>query len=244
MSLFFIASKIFDVFILKGAVFIAAFFASSFYAKKFKSFFLALSLVLVLFSFAPFAYFLQFSLEKPYFLLQPNGNEKAVVVLGGGSYENSPNFPLTEDASKRLLFGYTLSKSKNIPLVFTGGGVGEKSEAFWAKKFLQDLGVEQIEFEKTIFFEDKSLTTAQNAVLTSKLFDEKNIEKNIFLVTSAYHTKRGVAFFEKNGFLTTPAPTDFKTNFGKKVFWDYIPNLATFQTTCRTLHEYVGLLLI
>jgi len=57
----------------------------------------------------------------------------AVIVLGGGYTQGVANLPLSSDAYKRMMWGFMVAKSNNVPLLFSGGGLNREyleSDAF------------------------------------------------------------------------------------------------------------------
>jgi len=71
-------------------------------------------------------------LENSYPPIAGPGDAKAIVVLGGGYVESSPEYggvgALSSDSEKRAIYGLELSRRYGLPLVFTGGA-GLRHEA-------------------------------------------------------------------------------------------------------------------
>ena len=173
---------------------------------------------------------------------------QAIVVLGGGTIQGSPeegegHDALSSDALKRAVYASTLCDTFQVPLVFTGGKVfdhDQEPEAFAAGRLFETLGLDS----SRIILETESRNTWENAREIAKLFsdEEHGIERAI-LVTSAYHVKRGVFCFERNGISVIPAPTDYKCDRGRRYdFFSFMPTMIYLENTWLALHEYVGLL--
>lgn len=168
-----------------------------------------------------------------------------IVMLGGGATLSSPDISgigsLSGNSANRLLTTARLYNKTKLPIIISGGSVyGESgSEAEIAKRQLIDLGIS----EKDIITEDKSRTTTENAIYTSRIMEEYNFSKPI-LVTSAFHMERSIMNFTnaniKNGI---PYPADYFTNTRLTIgFKSFVPNASSFETTVIALHEYLGML--
>ncbi len=168
---------------------------------------------------------------------------QAIVVLGSGRYRSAPEYG-GEDTAKamglvRLRYGAYLQRKTGLPILVTGGAWLDDftPEAIFMSKVLED------EFlVKVTWREDKSRTTWENAKNSKKLTESDGV-KNILLVTHAWHMPRAVYSFEQAGFDVMPAPTMFKTTSAAgSVMFDYIPDIASLQTSTWMLHEMLGML--
>ena len=167
---------------------------------------------------------------------------QAIIVLGGGTIQNSPEAgagrdTLTSDAIKRAVYAFTIRDIFPVPIIFSGGKVFEydqEPEAVAAGHLYASLGLPSEQF----IAETESRNTWENARETAKLGIERAI-----LVTSAYHVKRGVYCFERNGISVIPAPTDYKCDRGRKYdVLSFLPSMAYLKNSNLALHEYIGLL--
>ncbi len=166
----------------------------------------------------------------------------AVVVLGGGITERSPEEgfagTLTGGSLKRTLYASRIAKSTNLPVVAAGGivikGKDAEPEAVVMARTLKESGLP----EERLFLDTKSRNTFENAKYAKEAF----AMRSVILVTSAYHMKRSMYCFEKNGIQATPAPTDYKTNRGTYSAASFLPSSSNFSISCAAFHEYVGLL--
>jgi len=218
--------------------------------RKFKPFLFLILVSFYLLSIRPVSDFLLKSLEDAYPPLSSEFDKdwpQAIVVLGCGTVQNSPEAGagqdmLTSDAIKRAVYAFSLRDIFPVPIIFSGGKVFEyeqESEAAAAERLYKSLGLPQEMF----IGESKSRNTWENAKETAKLFsEEEKIERSI-LVTSAYHMKRSVYCFEKNGISVIFAPTDYKCDRGRKNdFFSYVPSIDSLRNSWLALHEYIGLL--
>ncbi|MBQ8699059.1 MAG: YdcF family protein, partial [Schwartzia sp.] len=141
----------------------------------------------------------------------PSGD--VIVLLGGGSTKDTPDLDgaggLSEGSSARLLAAARLYHRLHIPVLFTGGKVFEDSasEADIARRMLLGLGVPG----RDIILEKDSKTTGENAKYTAAMLKERGFSRPL-LVTSAFHMKRSVLNFEKQGVPVTPFPAGYRAN--------------------------------
>ena len=142
---------------------------------------------------------------------RPSGD--VIVLLGGGSTKGTPDLDgtdgLSEGSAARLLAAARLYHRLHIPILFTGGKVfpDSASEAEVARRYLLGLGVP----DQDIILELESRTTGQNARNTAEMLRERGFSRPL-LVTSAFHMKRSVLNFEKNGVTVTPVPVGYRVN--------------------------------
>ncbi len=141
----------------------------------------------------------------------PQGD--VIIMLGGGAFPDthdvSGSGTLCAAPANRLLTAVRLQRKLNVPLILSGGQVYSDSgpEAVIAKRILIDLGVPA----DKIIVEGRSVNTTQNAKFSTELMQERGLTKPI-LVTSAFHMRRSVLNFAKNGVAVTAYPADYRTN--------------------------------
>ena len=204
---------------------------------------MVVGLVFWIFCSAPFSNFLMKGLESE-FQIPKNVKGDVIVLLGGGSLKNVPDFSgygiPTDRMLGRIVTAVRLQKHLDIPIIISSGKVYKNSisGAFIAKRFLIDLGVK----EGQIVIEDKSRDTFENAKYTREIF-LRNGYKNPILVTSASHLKRSLLAFRKVGFDIMPYPTNFRSmRIRNYHLYSYLPHSSSLMTTSIALHEYLGIL--
>lgn len=136
---------------------------------------------------------------------------KYVVVLGGKIYPND-NHPLSSQITPSLLsrLTYAIELVKAHPgttLVLTGNGAEKKSEADLMGDFALAMGVSR----EQIILEKLAMNTEQHPLYLKSLLQNQKF----VIVTSAYHMKRAMGLFKRQGLEGYPAPTDYqnKHNF-------------------------------
>jgi len=227
--------KIIQFFIFPPGIFIVFFFLAAFFVKRFKKAFLLIGVLFYLLSTQFIGNLLLKPLEEPFNKpLSLDKSVKLVVVLGGGYYEGSSNLPLSQSAFKRAIYGYKLSRELGIPLLYNGSFLESKS----AKQTYNEL------FSDTsrIYYENKALNTLHNASLTKEFLKKHNLlDKNIYLVTSAYHIKRALLNFKAHNIKALPAATDFLTST-HSCYCFFFPSIDGLRLSYFALHEYLALL--
>ena len=93
--------------------------------------------------------------------------------------------------------------------------------------------------ESALLYEDRSRDTHQNAVYSAVVLREQGAQK-LLLVTSAFHMRRAVPLFEKQGFTVIPAATDYRRLVREPGIWLAVPTADNLLRTTYALREYVG----
>jgi uncharacterized SAM-binding protein YcdF (DUF218 family) len=233
----YLLSKLFTYIFLPPSIFIWLLFLSSFLVKKFKSLFFSGAVLFYLLSIKPISNLLLTPLEN---IEIPNKKGELVVVLSGGSNQNDI-LKSALDAFKRVTYGIILAKQENIPLLFTGGGIINPTEAEMAKHDI-NLFEKSFNFKLKTYYENRAIDTVENGKFTLKLIQKENLSKNIYLVTSAYHMKRSIIIFKYFGFNVIPKPVGFFVEKRGYNFYDFLPNMGNLNKSYKAIHEYFGIL--
>lgn len=167
----------------------------------------------------------------------------AIVVLGGGEVMTSPK-SRQETANARtlvrLMAAARLAKRTHLPLIPSGGAprFGVAAEATTMAQILrQDFHV-----SNPIWPETHSYNTAANAANSSVLLAEHHIQR-IYLVTSALHMPRAVAWFRLSHLDVVPVPTDYRLNQIRPYQLEsWLPRAIFMEISSEACHEYLGLL--
>ncbi len=164
----------------------------------------------------------------------------AIVVLGGGTYFNAPEYgeDTVSDASLlRLRYAAKLYRATDKPILVSGGKpLGNMlSEAQQMKQVLEK------EFNIPVqWTEDDSNNTLESARISRKILQQSKITR-IYLVTHAWHMPRSVQTFRAAGFEVIPAPTAFSTRY-QTDFLAFIPNAHALLDSKIVMHELIGML--
>lgn len=165
----------------------------------------------------------------------------AIVILGGGTYFNAPEYAgqdtVGEAALVRLRYGARLQRETGKPILVTGGKpLGNSvSEAQQMRASLeQDFQV------AARWTEDASDNTFENARYSFQTLQQAGIKK-IYLVTHAWHMPRAADVFRRVGFEVVEAPTAFTTRYRTDLF-AFLPNAGSLHDSRIFIHEVIGLL--
>jgi uncharacterized SAM-binding protein YcdF (DUF218 family) len=161
----------------------------------------------------------------------------AIVVLGGGS-RWGPEYgsdQLGAESLGRLNYAATLARRSGKPLLLSGGApLGGEPEARVMMRTLQENAALSARW-----IEPRSNTTAENARESARLLLPQGIRR-IALVTSAWHERRAVADFERQGFVVLPAPTGF-VSYPGPVWLRFLPHGAAMQQTYSASREWLAI---
>ena len=162
-----------------------------------------------------------------------------IVFLGGGAFKDVQDVDgeggLTSSASSRLLTAVRIQRLLDIPIILSGGQLYSDSgeEAVIAGRILQSLDVPK----DKIILETKSLNTTQNAIYSAEIIREKNFKRPL-VVTSAFHMKRAVLNFSRQGLEIIPYPTNFTVPKNPKFhFTELRPQAAALLLNVTVLQE-------
>jgi uncharacterized SAM-binding protein YcdF (DUF218 family) len=167
------------------------------------------------------------------------------IVLGGiGRIDPTEKKIEFTSSADRLLKAIELYHQHKIKKIIITGGSGsvlhpEDKEASYIYQYLKNINIP----DSNIIIENESKNTYENAVFTGKIFDSLHIpKKNVVLITSAYHLRRSVAIFEKQGFQNIiPFPAE-RMSGPRKFELDHclLPHPDAMSTLYKYIHEWVG----
>lgn len=172
---------------------------------------------------------------------------EAILILGGGRSGYSTAFadnPLLGGSSvQRLVYAAHLHRSTGLPLICTGGPVGDDDEqgsailsAAWLKNNMQI---------EPVLLETRSKTTWQNAEFSKSLMDEHGIKK-VAVVTHAAHMPRAMHAMQIHAIDAVAAPFGYITKVPDPdggIHWsDWQPKGLAIRHNVALLHEHIGAL--
>jgi uncharacterized SAM-binding protein YcdF (DUF218 family) len=165
----------------------------------------------------------------------------AIVVLGGSLRINElkNKYNIEWQDADRFFGGLKLYKEKKSKkIVFTGGkmpyNLTKLSEGDVLKKYAIEYGINADD----ILVTKDALNTFEESEAVQELLGEN---KNIILVTSAFHMKRAKKLFEQKGFNVTAYKVDYKTAPIVKInFINLIPSASSLSKTEIAFREILG----
>ena len=169
---------------------------------------------------------------------------EVIVVLGGtAAPQSGVGFPAEELAGSRLLAAARLYRLGKAPKILATSGVsyrtesgGVRTEAEDIRDILVDMGVPK----EAILVESRSLDTRQNAEFSAELLSREGMNK-VLLVTTAYHIRRAVYWFENRGLAIQPVGAGRSARPRSIRVVDCFPSAAALNRSTAALKEYLGL---
>ena len=198
-----------------------------------------------LFAAAPVATLLAWSLEYPFIALEEPTAPTAIIILAGAaSVPTSPKerAELNRAAFRRLWRGAELYRNVGgrIPVVYTGQPrevpPGVRNEADLAREVVLRGGI----LPEHFWLEGESRNTFESAVNVKTLLAGRGVSGPVALVTSAWHMRRAVAAFSKQGLAVLPVPCD-RIGGGRWSLSAFLPTYEALSASSITIREWVAL---
>lgn len=163
---------------------------------------------------------------------------QAIVILGGERNFNAPEYggqTMGRMALERLRYGSRLAKQSGLPVLVTGGNLGEgESEAVLMKAALeQDFGV------AVRWMENAAADTRDNARFSAKILSAEGVTR-VVLVTHALHMRRAMGEFSGAGLAPIAAPTGRYDGGQGSAMKSWLPNANALYFSWFACHEWLG----
>ena len=148
---------------------------------------------------------------------------QAIVILGGGSYPDAPEYggdTVGSATLERLRYGARLPRQSGLPILVSGGNplAYSTTEAQQMRTVLAE------DFKIDVrWMEPDSRNTWESALRTRELLAAENVH-HITLVTHASHMRRATLVFERAGFPVIGAPTGFTPGNKPREAGDFLPS--------------------
>lgn len=166
-------------------------------------------------------------------------NAQAIVVLGGGTYFEAPEYGGDTAGTftlERLRWAARLHRQTGLPVLVTGGlplgnqiSEAEQMSAALEADFLVDVR----------WLEQASLNTVESARFSRRMLARENIDR-IALVTHASHMRRARLIFADAGFTVLEAPTAFSST-GPVTAMSFLPSAWGLLQSRVFFHELLGI---
>jgi uncharacterized SAM-binding protein YcdF (DUF218 family) len=172
------------------------------------------------------------------------GAPTGFVILGGSidpfvSKEHG-EVALSDSVERLTVVPDLIRRYPAARIIFTGGNgtlLGGESEADYAAKFLQGIGVAPARVE----FEDRSRNTLENAQFAKAIAAPKPGERWV-LITSAFHMPRAMAAFRSADFDVEAYPVDWQLADRTNLLLPLHSFLEGLGIIDRLTREFIGLL--
>ena len=232
--------KILPFFLSPLGIIIIFLLISFFYKRKV---FVSLAfLVLIISSNSFVGNYLVGKLEQPYKPKSIKSLKKhdAIIVLSAGVKKIGTGENIIYEFADldRFFSGLELKKNhKANLLIFTAGQVPWtkyfKPEGVILKEKAVSLGIGEAQIKVT----KEAKNTYEESIVLLELLPKNS---SILLVTSAFHMNRSKYLFDKQGFVVTPFPVDFKSSNLKFSILNILPNLNSLYKTSLFIRENIG----
>ncbi len=164
---------------------------------------------------------------------------QAIVVLGGGTYFDAPEYGSDTVGSvtlERLRWGARLHRETGLPVLVTGGlpfGTATSEAAQMKDALARDFQI------PVRWLEERSDNTLESALFSREILTRDGVTR-IALVTHASHMRRAHRVFTQAGFTVLDAPTGF-SNTGPTTALSFLPNAHGLLQSRVFCHEALGL---
>jgi uncharacterized SAM-binding protein YcdF (DUF218 family) len=164
---------------------------------------------------------------------------QAIVVLGGGTYFDAPEYGGDTVGSvtlERLRWGARLHRETGLPVLVTGGqpfGNATSEGAQMKDALSRDLQV------PVRWLEERAGNTLESARFSRDILAQDGVTR-IALVTHASHMRRAHRMFEQAGFTVLDAPTAF-SGTGPVTALSFLPSAHGLMQSRIFCHEALGL---
>jgi uncharacterized SAM-binding protein YcdF (DUF218 family) len=201
--------------------------------------------MLLVFGYSPLGNLLLLPLSERFPAWQADGPVPDGIIVLGGSIDpeiSEARGAVEMDASAERILAM-LQLARRYPaarVVFSGGSANlirhPVPEGPIAGRLLEEFGTSR----ERIVIEDRSRTTAENAVFTRELIAPKPGERWL-LVTSAFHMPRSIGAFRKAGFEVEAYPVDWRTGGAGDALLPFVKLSAGLARVDVAVHEWIGL---
>jgi uncharacterized SAM-binding protein YcdF (DUF218 family) len=169
----------------------------------------------------------------------PDNPPQAIVILAGDAvHAAGPNgFGVGPLTLERLVAGASLYRRVHLPILVTGGRPDAHGGPSLATRMADVL---TRDFQVPVRWEEtRSRNTWQNAALSAPILARNGI-RSIYLVTHAWHMRRGIFCFRRFGITVTAAPVRLD-RMPTPLLADFAPSIRAWADAYYGFHEWIGL---
>lgn len=177
------------------------------------------------------------SLEVPPVTSEAVKGAQAIIILGGGRMVEAPEYGEESPGQETLLrlrYAAKLHRESGLPILTTGGKPdgGDLSEAeVMARSLERDFNV------PVRWKEGASDNTGENARFSARVLREAGISR-VLVVSNAWHLKRALPVFEREGLAPIAAATGFQRP--PLLPNDLLPSAGGLMASRWAMHEWIG----
>lgn len=179
------------------------------------------------------------SLEAAQPATQGAGEPGAIIILGADGERTPDQLVRAEPGPlslQRLAGAAIIVREKKLPVLITGGQVGEGQPA--VADLMADLFKDAFDLPVE-WRETRADNTCENARFSAEVLRKAGITSAL-VVTHAWHMPRAILSFKQAGFDIVPAPLHADTHEMRSI-GDILPHTSAWVRSFYALHEWIGL---
>ncbi len=241
--MFFVLSKTIGL-LLNPLILILLLVLLGYWKKKYRKQFTLLALGLFLFFSSPLTANLAMDgLEFEPGEIPNNSKNVGVVLTGIISHGAQVNDQLAiSGGAERIVDPVQLyHQGKLDKLLIVGGSGLLNDQEFSESKDLKSIAIGLKVLPDDILIETESRNTHENAVFAGEMISKELPDHHPILITSAFHMKRALGCFKKEGIDVQPYPVDFRTSYNLSNLDFWLPNPDAMEMWHRVIRELFGI---
>jgi uncharacterized SAM-binding protein YcdF (DUF218 family) len=241
--MFFIFSKVLS-FLMNLLLWVFVFILAALFTKNVKrkrKFLFTGIIVLYLFSNSLLVNFVSWCWDIRETTEQVGKKYTCAIVLGGFSSDDGNGSGFFNSAADRFIQGVRLQKTGEVNHLLISGGNGLLMpsgfrEADWVRQQLREMQVP----DSCVLTESKSRNTIENAAFSKELLRQHKLKGPYLLVTSAFHMRRSMMIFKKQGVDVVAYPCNFSSRRFSVSVDDLLPNAGALAGWGTYIKEAIG----
>ncbi len=174
--------------------------------------------------------------------LPANKVYSAAIVLGGFAGEDKNGDGVFNSFADRFIQGMQLKAEGKVSHLMISSGNGNLQqtafkEATWAQGVLKKFNLP----DTAVLIEHESRNTIENAAFSKTVLQKAHLQPPYLLVTSAWHMRRALLTFRKEGIDVVPYPSGHVSGDDKMELADYLmPDAGTLGGWNFYIKEIIG----
>lgn len=241
--MFFIFSKVLS-FLMNLLLWVFAFLMIALFSKNVKrkrKFLLISIIILYVFSNSLLLNFVSWCWDIRESNMPAGKKYTCAIVLGGFSSEDGKGGGFFDAAADRFIQGVRLQKTGQVKYLLMTGGNGHLAptsfrEADWVKGQLREMQVP----DSCVITEPKSRNTIENAAFSKQLLSQHKLKGPYLLVTSAFHMRRSLMIFKRQGIDVVAYPCNFYSRRFSVAAGDLLPDAGALAGWGTYIKEAIG----
>ncbi|MBC7745826.1 MAG: YdcF family protein [Flavobacterium sp.] len=173
--------------------------------------------------------------------LEKNKVYSCAIILGGFSSGDDSGNGYFNGSADRFIQGLKLKNNRTVTNLLVVGGnsqiiPGLFNESIWVKQQLMQFNIP----ENNILIETRSRNTLENALFAKEKLRNKNLNPPYLLITSAFHMRRSMYSFQKQGLEVIPYTSNYIAGKSSLSIDEFIPQASVMGQWGTYLKEVIG----